>query len=316
MKSILILFFFTFSYSLYSQNASEYNFSYSFEILAVDYIPIRYFPKKHVKEIHYEVIETKKKNNAEYIKYFNENGKTTGFKDLSDSANPYTLFSATYNEGLKPTKIVGYNKKGEIRNTTTYEWNSALKPTLFKTVDGKGKMLTLNTWEYSEDSDCLTESIAYKKGGQQANRIWKYSYYSPCQKSKSTLYKGNGKVVKEWTFDCKEEGEIIEKKEVKVCHWEESDGDYLIQVNENFDGKGRGLKTVRKYDGKDTSIVEIASYNENGNLLSKTTYDHNFERPLIWETYRKGEVYVKRASQYDNKNLISRAYIFKGKDFS
>ena len=125
---------------------------------------------------------------------------------------------------------------------------------------------------------------------------------------------GSGKVLKIWSYDCKEEGQQLAKKknESQICKWEETDKDFLIKVTETFNKKGEVVKNVSKYTLSDTAIVEWTTYDSDGNIQNHQTFDKDYNVPLLQEYYQKGKIYSKREYIYQENKLVTIKYLKKG----
>lgn len=303
-----------FSTSIFAQKG-EYNYAYYISTLGYDETSIKGRKiDQDVKEI-LLTIEYKKKTKK--FKRTYQNGLLTSNVNITDPENPIYIHEIAYNEDDQIIKRT-YYRKGQLVSNLVLERNEIGKIESLTTTNHKNKIMAYNTWEYGVDSECLIESVSYKKGGQQANLVWKYSYYSPCQKSRSTLYNSKGKVIKEWSFDCKEEGGILEKKknETQVCAWDETNGDYLLKVKQDFDEKGRIIKRVTKLSRTDSTVLAFMIYNGDDELTYEQTYHPELHKPLKSTSYRKGKVTWETINTYDGDKLISHVATSKGKVYS
>lgn len=264
-----------------------------------------------------ELTETNLKNNKvkKFVRKYNEEGKLLTYgKYVEGSIQPYV--ENKYDAEGHKLEFQSY-KKGKLKKQLLYTRNEEGKMLNVKHLSGKGKLQRAGNWSYTEDG-CVKSSTLLKSDGETIKRIWEYAYYEECKKSKSTLKKGNGKLIKEWTYDCKEEGEVLQKKKdvTQVCKWEEVDKDYLIKVTQTFSEKGKIIKNVAKYRSSDTSIVSSKRYNHKEELVAEYTYDHDFKKPLKNTYYKNGAVRSSRTYSYDGDKLIGRVYQRKGKQRS
>lgn len=212
----------------------------------------------------------------------------------------------TYNDKNKALTIHNY-KKGKLKNAHYLEYNEKGRITAEYSQKGNNEKVLTNDWKYN-DEKCLVESNHYKKNGKIKN-IWKYEYISKCKKSKSILYNSRNKVVQSWTYECKDEGEILKKKknDTQICLWDTIATDYLIKVAQFFNEKGEVTKSVIKYT-PDTLILERTHYNKNDIITYKATYNKAYNKPLKTISYRKGVVKYVWENEYENGNSVYTKY--------
>jgi len=287
---------------------------YNFKTSTINYHPFNFHPNEGVKNILFTITTgNKKKEQKQYKKYYNTQGFPTAYYRIVEGAEEIWC-ETDYNENGMITRQAHY-KKGELSYESVKTWNNVGKILSSKSTNKKGKINHYATWEYDVESECLLENVTYKKGGQQVNQTIKYEYYSPCQRSRSTLYNKKGKVVSEWTYDCKEEGEKLEKKknETQICTWEETAGDYLLKVRQSFDEKGNTRKTVSKLNRSDSSLVEMSIFNKEDELVYHSTYKNGYKYPLKQTSYTKGNVYAETIRSYEGEKTIYEIRMVKGK---
>lgn len=310
MKSLLTLGLIAFSFTFLSAQSLAH-YTYDYNQFLFKYKPIQYTPTKDVQQI--EFVETNRKGKQKkYRKEFTKGNMPTKFIEYKKGQEKVKIES-TYspNDKVESTKVY---KKGELEYSINYKRNEQQKPVEQTKTMANGTVKYKNVWTYNADG-CLQEYSRYKNG-DKLDRRNTYEYFSPCERSKMMLFNSKGKLKKTWTFDCKQEGEVlIEKKDVtQVCKWEESDGEYLTKVYQTFDEKGRIYKNVSKYTIKDTLIVETKSYNESGVMTYMATYDNSYERPIIRNYYsQKGKLKWGNKYEYVNEQAVSYQYMRKGK---
>lgn len=305
--------------SLFCSNLHAQNFEFSetyHSTSDLEYFPIYFKPEKAVKAIRYSITNAKGKISV-YEKGFNAQGKPISCFKIGKDGEEIPVYKAKYNAAGKITDFIRYTKKGEIKSTQTKKWNDKGHITSLETTNKKGKIINKILWEYDVETECLLEAVQFKKGGQQANTTLKYEYYSPCQKSRTTQYNKHGKVKREWTYDCKEEGELLEKRknETQICTWEETTDGFLLKVYQSFDDRGRLRKTVSKYNASDSSIVAVTTYNDSETILNQTTYQNGMAYPLVFISYHNGQERYRQVHEYENKQKISSTSYYKEKKF-
>jgi hypothetical protein len=207
-------------------------------------------------------------------------------------------------------------KKGKLKTKTTFSNKADGNPLLVEKTNADGEILMKSVWTYNPDG-FVSESILYKKGGTEMKNKWAYEYFYKGRLSKTILYKGNGKVKKIWSYNCKEEGQKLEKRknETQVCTWDQSSADYLLKVFQTFDEKGNVVKNVYKYTVRDTLILEYCRYDEKDRLVVKETFNKDFKLGLTRARYKKnGKQLWEVVNTYQNDSLlVSTVTSHKGK---
>tara|TARA_R110002050_G_scaffold176775_1_gene309778 strand:+ start:42269 stop:43303 length:1035 start_codon:yes stop_codon:yes gene_type:complete len=297
--------------SLGASAQSEYNYFWDWDFNKTIYQPIQYTPDKGMETI----IFTKTDKNGKIKKYkktYDKEGNLTSYLQLSKEDKWIPQVEYEYDEDNLITKSRSY-KKGKLKNTVEKTRLEKRKPLTVKKTNAKGEVLILDTWKYNANK-CVEKSVRYKKN-EKLYRTWEYEYRGDCEKSKSILKNKSGKIVKTWSYDCKEEGVQLEKKknETQVCKWDETTKDYLIKVYQSFDEKGKVYKTVTKYTVMDTLILETATYDNEGELKNKSTYDKDFKKPLTRGYYVHGKERSMYVYSYENGNLVNQTYSRNGK---
>ncbi|WP_157454318.1 hypothetical protein [Crocinitomix catalasitica] len=310
LKSTLLIMSFVCVSIVNAQNNSEYNFAQYMSTIPFDYMPVKHKIVKPSEKISYEVFKPKKGTAKKYVKIFDADGNMINFSGFNEKNKVISEVKTDYENG----QLKNYTsyKKGKLQTTIHYQWNDAGDLIFFETLNKKNKITTKNTWTYNQDG-CVAQSKTFKKGGEKLHRQWDYEYFSECTKSKSTLLNGKGKILKEWTFDCKDEGEVLEKKKNtnQICKWEEVDKDYLIYVQETFDEKGKIIKFISKVNRADSSLVEYKKFDSKNQLLYHATYLNDREKPIFSKSYHKGKVLSNNEYKYENNQVVYHKSSYK-----
>ena len=219
-----------------------------------------------------------------------------------------------------------YSKNGKLKSNSKVTYNGKYRVSYIKT-NAKGKVLVKSTNSYTENEyDVIdhkgknfgkkrkkrTENIVYKKGGEKQYNKWVYEYDENGKQTVTTFYNAKNKVKFVWDYTCKDEGALItSKNQVNYCNWKETKDGMLIEVTRSTSAKGKIKKTIKKYDA-DTNLVLGESYIDDA-LKTKVTYDKDFMKPLIWESYKKGVLRNKFIYVYDEsgKVLNTKSYYKK-----
>ena len=308
MKQLLIAVFIMLAYVGISQ--SEYN-HYRY----YNYYWQNGITKKAIKDngVSKTILVNKRGDKVRYqtITNYDKNGNITELIGKNKKGIIKWRTKYTYNDKNKALTIHNY-KKGKLKNVHYFEYNEKGNITAEYLQKGSNEKRLTNDWKYN-DEKCLTKSNHYRKNGKIKN-IWKYEYHSKCKKSKSVLYNSKNKVVQTWTYECKDEGEILKKKknETQICNWDTIATDYLVKVAQFFNEKGEITKSVSKYT-LDTLILERTYYNKNDILTYKATYDKSYNKPLKRISYRKGVAKYVWENKYENNNAIYTKYTRKNK---
>jgi hypothetical protein len=309
MKRIALLALVLLSLNAFSQ--SEYNWNWDWDFDKTVYQPIKYTPPKGLNSVVFTSVNKKGKV-KKYKKTYNSQGNLIAYfeQDKKETFIPVVKYTYDNQNLIKSSKSY---KKGKLESTVVKTRLAKGKPLEVMKTNSKNELVSHSTWKYN-DNDCVVSSNRYKKG-DKLYLTWDYEYRGDCEKSRTTLKKKSGKIVQIWSYDCKEEGEVLEKRkdEVQVCKWDETSKDFLIRVNESFNEKGEVRKTVRKFTLADTLIVESSTYDVEGRLVWHSTYDKDYNRPLKVEYFKKGKTWFANTYEYTNENLTAHEYAKRGK---
>jgi hypothetical protein len=255
-----------------------------------------------------------KKNPGISWKKFDEKGRVIDMSYNNKKDELQKGITMAYDQNGRKSEIQLF-RKNRLRTKTSFSYSDIGKYSEVLVTNRNGNIAWKSTWSYNTDG-CETESNLYKKGGKLRNQ-WKYEYYDKCKLSKSTLYNGKGKIKNSWTYDCKQEGEKLEKRknETQVCHWEQSSVDYIIKVTQTFNEKGKVIKYTNKFTTKDTLPVEHCKYDAKNRLVTKSTYNKNWDLETSHSRYKKnGKQLWEVTCEYLNDSLIiSETTSHKGK---
>ena len=309
MKNIFLLSLLISTFPLFSQNTS-FN-TYDWEADYLRYRPIQYSPVKNVDEISFTIFK-KGKQSGKAIKKFNKEGFVTEFNEYEKGKEKWSTI-ISYNDKNKFTEIRHIKNEKPHRRTVYNRNESGNLLAQLRYKKENEKIWSKDTWIY-DNNDCLKERTIYKNG----EKIWQryvFERRDDCELTKSVLYNAKGKEKYTWTYDCKKEGEVLTKKKntEQVCRWEEVTPDILTKVYQTFDEKGKIIKNVSKYTLQDTLILEWAKYDENDLLMFKSTYDKDYKKPLMQESYKKGKLKYRWETRYENDLIVYRSYYSRGK---
>lgn len=302
MKQLNVLAFLVIG-TLGSLMAQEQNYLLHHNGQFVGEYPMAYTPESSVKAVRFQD-QNRKGNTKTIVKHFTEEGALLSIEvsDKNGTLQPWAEYE--YNSDGKETHFVMHDNKKLARDVKT-EYNAEGKPVLQEWKNHAGKVKAKNTWTYNEANQMLASKRFGKSGKLQ--KEWKYLYNADGEKERSQLYSGKGKLKHEWSFDCKQEGEKLEKKaeETQVCTWTESEDNYLVRVNQSFDERGKITRTVSKFTMQDTLPVSFTAYNKNDEPYLKMTYDLDYHKPLVRESYFKGKLAWKTEHTYVEGRLAT-----------
>jgi len=312
-SSILFLLMFCLFFKLDAQRNTEHNyiiFNYSGQ--NTDDKP--YVASMKGKTVDYEIIKTKNSKRSKYVKTFNEDGRMSSFYEYVEG-NKRPLQLTTFNDSGFVVNNKVYNKKGLKSEVKISRKNYKKINEIVKIK--KGKEYSKKIY-HSKDSDCDTASYWYKNG--KLKRQWAYEYYKACERKRSVLMDADGKVLKEWNYDCKSEGEIVnvKKNSTKVCNWEEVDDKHIMYITQSINDKGKATKTIFMHRRSDTNLVNIKYYDHLDRLSSYIQYDPDAKyRILKSEHYKNnGKPYWIEKYNYRENKLQSITERSGGKWFN
>jgi hypothetical protein len=310
---VLLIYSLLFVGNTFAQRNSEQNYSPYYQEYLAENSPVKHEIIHPVSTIHYTVRNERKKQETKYTKHYNAEGSLLRYEKIIGPDDHQPILALEYAEDGLTIEKSTYYFKGKLKSSTTYKRDIAGHLISLITTNKKEVITNKNEWFYNADS-CLMKSINYTKRGEKINLTWEYEYFSPCQKSKSKLYKGNGKLLKEWTFDCKEEGEILtkQKKTNQVCKWEEVDANFLSYVTQTFNEKGETVKNVTKVNKRDSSLVEIKSFNKDDKLVYHATYLNDRNKPMLTKSMKpNGKLYYENKYEYEHGKTVLHEMKYK-----
>lgn len=307
MKSTLTLFLSILSLFAFAQ--MEHLFSYDMNDYYANNIPLFYAPAKDISQINFTVVAKNGKVKKYQKDYTSGNKLKALYKIKDDEKQAIAIYKFDENYSITSSE---YYANGKLKSTITYQRDEKLNPILQEKKKANGNPVFKNTWTYNEDG-CLAENERFRKG-KLADKFVN-EYYSPCEKSKMTKYNRKGKVKQIWTYDCKKEGEILQKKKdvTQVCKWEESDANFLIKIYQTYDEKGRLRKNIRKYTKADTLLVEYKQLDENNVLTYHATYNKDNSEPIRILWYKYGKIRTEINFSYQGDLKTSYSYKVRGK---
>lgn len=260
-----------------------------------------------------------KKNKVEGEGYFvyNEKGRIAEVKNKK--SNKYLVYEndsllTNYVEVSKKSESLNYSyQKGHFTGFQKYK-NGKLISELIITYNEKGKITSRLT----------------KKGKNLKKSSEQKTFYYPDGKIQKSQTFINGKLKREYVYECKPEGEIVNVKKVdntSVCTWkdERNDGSYInytryTEEKETYLWKGTFDKdsnlimserflddTVKVYSFEKTKNSETTSnYNKKGVLTYYTKSVFNDAHLLIERENRYGKKskLYKSVNEYDEKNML------------
>lgn len=264
-----------------------------------------YFVKHNIKTIEVSGKELKK------------NGKSSAHKNV----NTYHI------DSLGNVTQIDRVEKGKLKYITYYYYNSENKVVRMDRDDDKGSRIESKIQEYGDkamptnyyhisDGDTvyqmsrgvikdLKSTDAYYQKGKLKYR-WESTYYVDNQRKQTTLYKSNGKVKYIWDYQCKEEGQEINKHKdtTRVCKSKSTDSDGITTtVEESVNEKGDITKYVSKTNANN-KILYWAAYHGGDEILNyenQYNYDEsgNVLVGYVSKNYTKGDLRSIYNRQYD-----------------
>ena len=204
---------------------------------------------------------------------------------------------------LYPLKITEYDEDGEVDDVTLYEYNASKQLTKidyggndYETYEYFNGKLILKK-EYEEGECIVYDSLEYNTEGKLV-KIWKFEHLRENQKpyydilkynakglvSQMSSYSGYDELVEYCTYECDENGNIINIKEYGIK-------DEVISNEVIFEG-------VYEYDDKNHVGKALNIY-----LRNKTQINNIVKRTHSYSNSEEKEVYVSMYSiEYNEDN--------------
>lgn len=181
--------------------------------------------------------------------------------------------------------------------------------TTYSYYDSEGRLLEIRGYDakghyegrkntYDPSGKILSQALFREDSIIPAKRL-EYGYYETGTKKSIDYYVGD-QLEYSWTFDCREEGEIVVEKEVDssfICISTaiDSSGNEVTWRHElNEDGEGIKIKSVRK----DSVLISSTTYNAQDKMLNEWIYfaDGGF----LWYNYdKKGRICTYNETVYN-----------------
>lgn len=189
---------------------------------------------------------------------------------------------------------------------TNYIYNSNGELLLRESFLGD-QLKSRTTMQYNNNGDVLFSSL--ETPSKNRNYTMKYEYND--DKLVHQRYMKNDKVLKEWDYSCKPEGEEIKQENLSnVCIYteESSDGSFIV-----YNRKMNNNETIltKNYFNADSSWIKAETFGENDKLLSFNIKNGN-EYHYTKYTEKGGIEYENITTYNDQKQIIKTQYIRKG----
>lgn len=268
--------------------------------------------KSNIKS-HTNTVSTEKGIRYTTIKEYNRDGYLTKMEKKGKKHETKYTYKWEYQENNLLKKRMKYNKKGKLVSTLSFFWNTSDKITEKIGQNKKGDTTFRNTWTYTE-ANKIKENTDFKGKGNKIRKQWKYIYDDKDQLLQTQLFSRKGKVKHIWSYDCHEEGALLDKQKNKtqICQWSEDKGKYLIKTYQSFDEDGKINKSVYTYTKEDTVRVEYKRYNSKSELVNHTLYNENgFISDQKY--FKKGKVVNQHVYTYAGKKYETLKYYTKGR---
>ncbi len=225
--------------------------------------------------------------------------------------------------------------KGKNQSATRYHYDEQDRMIGLERLKN-GKLVMKYRFEYFEEfKRSLVEQTIYKQ--KATVYTLKTEYDALLKKPTSVVYLINGKPEKTWNYDCKEQGELVEKPTEEIssqCAFEQENNDgsyskfvrsiengktYLLQRNYSADSLFLGFQRffndtvlIERQINTDTETV-VEHFSEKGKPKTKSVYqvDVNGNR-IGYESYNRRNklVYFEKLT-YNERNLITESRLGK-----
>lgn len=282
------------NYAQYYLSRIKYNkkddrtFSYGYDTLGV-------------KENNIKTISVKRsyrgKERSTYQVQFNESGDLSSVNRKDDS----TFYSYA---GGDLTEVRTTGKKGH-KVSYAYD-NSNIK---LKESFSKGKLTSRLLVNYDIDQNV---ELSMLQNGRKLKNTYVMTYVYDNDQVSNQKFLKNEKILKEWNFKCKPEGEEVSSKVLtNVCRFSEesNDGSYITYVRRIEDKKERLFKS---YYSKDSVMYKSESFKNDTILVGLSTYS---KEETVHTTYSdKGKIVYIWKTKFDQMHRpIEQIYASKGR---
>ena len=173
------------------------------------------------------------------------------------------------------------------------------------------KLIGRTAHQYNEDGNMIFSSVNRAK--KRKNYTMRYNYDG--NKVVNQRYTKNNKIVREWDFRCKPEGETEESKvKSTVCEFskENADGSYVKFERHERDGK---LFLVKEFYTSDDALYKSQGYKNESMLAWENLYEGKNVHHKSYD--KKGQVDYWDISVFnDEGKIISYSTSWNGKDRS
>lgn len=255
------------------------------------------------KDVHAftKVVQFKKKGKTYQTRYeLNEAQRTTRIQ-----FNDGQEMNFTYLDDTLVTSIKRQQKKKHFN--TSYFYNTKGNLILRESfLDDQLKSRTI--MQYNNNGDVLYSSL--ETPSKHKNYTMKYEYNE--DKLVHQRYMKNEKVIKEWDYSCKPEGEEIKQENLSnICiYFEESnDGSYIV-YNRKMNAKHTFL--TKSYYNADSTWYKTESFGDNDVLLTLSEKNENQYRYTRYS--EKGKLEYDNTTNYNDKGqVVSIVTVRKGK---
>lgn len=213
---------------------------------------------------------------------------------------------------INDTLISSIVREGENARTTKFEYQGTNK-VLEESFSPK-KLISRKIIQYDDNNNIIFSSVSSKKT---------YSMHYDYEDSKlvKQRFMKDRKILKEWDYSCKPEGETIQEKNLStVCNYveESNDGSYVKYSRKEEKGK---VMLYKSYFSKDSvcNLMEVFETEKGNNeeatnkLKSKSVYTKNTSTHTNYN--KKGKIEYQYYTEFnEQKQLVYKRYSFKGKD--
>lgn len=263
-----------------------------------------------------------KKNKPTTVRYsFNEFGK------ISEKQMPKSTLTINYTQD---TLISSMAVTGKHERFTTMRYLGTKK--VLEETFGPKKLISRTVIQYNANDQLIFSSVTAKK-------TYSMTYEYEGEKLSNQRFMKSTKIIKEWDYQCKPEGQTIEEKNLStVCNYveESNDGSYIKFTRSEEKGKVILTKVYYTKDSvwyksesfKNDSILihsstktatnyQYTNYDSKGKISSQNTMYYDNQNRLIKTEYANGrKLKMTHANEYtynDEGQLVAEKTFFKGK---
>jgi len=288
-------------------------------------------------------------NNGEFHLHRIKNNADDPFsyeKPLMDEAKKHEIKQVTrtnaYNNSKKKYATTylfnDRHRVSEVRYSKATLHVDYINDTLISSIVREGKNARTTNFKYQGTNKVLEESFSPKKlesrkiiqydannniifSSVTAKKTYSMHYDYEDSKLVKQRFMKDRKILKEWDYSCKPEGETVQEKNLStVCNYveESNDGSYINYSRKEEKGK---VMLYKSYFSKDSvcNLMEVfeteKGNNETSEYLLKSRSEFSKNTTAYTSYDKKGKIKYAHFTEWnDQKQLVYKRFTYKGKE--